>query len=417
MEEKREKAEKSFSCSTMSNSVAFSDTGNPSFGSIFSFLMEKMPPPPPSPPLPPLSPLPLPPFHQQTSSFGSFKDLLTIEDFDPALFDWNPTTTTNTAAAADVTSPPLSTTQISHPVPSPATSNILPEYSSDVLNTPTTPNSSSISSSTNGTGNDRAEPEPEAENDDDGDAIKDQNQNQNKNGLKGKKQKQEKQEKKEKKEKKEKEPRYAFKTKSEVDNLDDGFRWRKYGQKAVKNSPNPRSYYRCTTAGCGVKKRVERSSEDTSVVVTTYEGVHTHRCPAARGNYGGAAPHGLGSNQYVLPSQAQNLQVQNFQNQNVQQAAPSFSTTPSFNAATPVPPISYRNAIIPLPFNVANPAPNTHFNTSSFGSFLQGINGVDFVQSSRFMANNNQGLLRNNGLLQDMFVPAHMEFGGGGGRR
>lgn len=179
MEEKREKAEKSFSCSTMSNSVAFSDTGNPSFGSIFSFLMEKMPPPPPSPPLPPLSPLPLPPFHQQTSSFGSFKDLLTIEDFDPALFDWNPTTT---AAAADVTSPPLSATQISHPVPSPATSNILPEYSSDVLNTPTTPNSSSISSSTNGTGNDRAEPEPEAENDEDGDAIKDQNQNQTKNG-------------------------------------------------------------------------------------------------------------------------------------------------------------------------------------------------------------------------------------------
>lgn len=58
--------------------------------------------------------------------------------------------------------------------------------------------------------------------------------------MKGKKQKQEKEEKQEKKEKKEKEPRYAFKTKSEVDNLDDGFRWRKYGQKAVKNSPNPR---------------------------------------------------------------------------------------------------------------------------------------------------------------------------------
>jgi len=32
----------------------------------------------------------------------------------------------------------------------------------------------------------------------------------------------------------------AFKTRSEVDVLDDGYRWRKYGKKLVKNSPNPR---------------------------------------------------------------------------------------------------------------------------------------------------------------------------------
>lgn len=35
-------------------------------------------------------------------------------------------------------------------------------------------------------------------------------------------------------------PRFAFMTKSEVDHLEDGYRWRKYGQKAVKNSPFPR---------------------------------------------------------------------------------------------------------------------------------------------------------------------------------
>lgn len=43
-----------------------------------------------------------------------------------------------------------------------------------------------------------------------------------------------------KKEKKVREPRFAFLTKSEIDHLEDGYRWRKYGQKAVKNSPYPR---------------------------------------------------------------------------------------------------------------------------------------------------------------------------------
>lgn len=80
-------------------------------------------------------------------------------------------------------------------------------------------------------------------------------------------------------EKREREPRFAFMTESEVDHLEDGYRWRKYGQKAVKNSPYPRSYYRCTTQKCSVKKRVERSYEDPSVVITTYEGQHTHQCP------------------------------------------------------------------------------------------------------------------------------------------
>lgn len=70
--------------------------------------------------------------------------------------------------------------------------------------------------------------------------------------------------------------RVAFMTKSEIDHLEDGYRWRKYGQKAVKNSPFPRSYYRCTNSKCTVKKRVERSSTDPTSVITTYEGQHCH---------------------------------------------------------------------------------------------------------------------------------------------
>ncbi|MCD7456152.1 WRKY transcription factor [Datura stramonium] len=79
-----------------------------------------------------------------------------------------------------------------------------------------------------------------------------------------------------------KEPRVVVQTTSEVDILDDGYRWRKYGQKVVKGNPSPRSYYRCTTPGCNVRKQVERAAHDLKSVITTYEGKHNHDVPAAR---------------------------------------------------------------------------------------------------------------------------------------
>ncbi|PKA51875.1 putative WRKY transcription factor 26 [Apostasia shenzhenica] len=79
-----------------------------------------------------------------------------------------------------------------------------------------------------------------------------------------------------------KEPKVVVQTTSDVDILDDGYRWRKYGQKVVKGNPNPRSYYKCTTAGCPVRKHVERASGDLRSVMTTYEGKHNHAVPAPR---------------------------------------------------------------------------------------------------------------------------------------
>ncbi|XP_051210360.1 uncharacterized protein [Lolium perenne] len=99
-------------------------------------------------------------------------------------------------------------------------------------------------------------------------------------------------------EKRPRQPRFAFMTKSEVDHLEDGYRWRKYGQKAVKNSPFPRSYYRCTTQKCPVKKRVERSYQDAAVVITTYEGKHIHPIPATL--RGSAAQHLLAAHAHGL---------------------------------------------------------------------------------------------------------------------
>ncbi|GMY39350.1 probable WRKY transcription factor 43, partial [Fagus crenata] len=37
------------------------------------------------------------------------------------------------------------------------------------------------------------------------------------------------------------------------------------------------SYYRCTYKGCNVKKQIQRISKDEEIVVTTYEGKHSHQ--------------------------------------------------------------------------------------------------------------------------------------------
>ncbi|KAK4359248.1 hypothetical protein RND71_021477 [Anisodus tanguticus] len=100
------------------------------------------------------------------------------------------------------------------------------------------------------------------------------------------------------------EPRIVVQTTSDIDILDDGYRWRKYGQKVVKGNPNPRSYYKCTFTGCSVRKHVERASHDLRAVITTYEGKHNHDVPAARGSGSYAMnkpPSGNNNNMPVVP--------------------------------------------------------------------------------------------------------------------
>ncbi|KAJ0520747.1 putative transcription factor WRKY family [Helianthus annuus] len=76
------------------------------------------------------------------------------------------------------------------------------------------------------------------------------------------------------------EPKVVIQMKSEIDILDDGYKWRKYGQKVVKGNPNPRSYYKCTNIGCPVRKLVERASHDLQSVIITYEAKHNHGVPS-----------------------------------------------------------------------------------------------------------------------------------------
>ncbi|KAJ0256681.1 WRKY transcription factor 40 [Hirschfeldia incana] len=61
----------------------------------------------------------------------------------------------------------------------------------------------------------------------------------------------------------------------------DGYQWRKYGQKVTRDNPSPRAYFKCACApSCSVKKKVQRSVEDQSVLVATYEGEHNHPMPS-----------------------------------------------------------------------------------------------------------------------------------------
>ncbi|KAA8520936.1 hypothetical protein F0562_011609 [Nyssa sinensis] len=69
---------------------------------------------------------------------------------------------------------------------------------------------------------------------------------------------------------------------------DDGYSWRKYGQKDILGATYPRSYYRCTyrsLQSCWATKQVQRSDEDPTIFDITYKGKHTcnqapHTAPA-----------------------------------------------------------------------------------------------------------------------------------------
>ncbi|GKV21824.1 hypothetical protein SLEP1_g31766 [Rubroshorea leprosula] len=62
---------------------------------------------------------------------------------------------------------------------------------------------------------------------------------------------------------------------------EDGYEWRKYGQKFIKNIGKTRSYFKCHKENCNAKKRVEWSESEPDNIRVVYDGVHTHALSAA----------------------------------------------------------------------------------------------------------------------------------------
>ncbi|XP_057512300.1 WRKY transcription factor 22-like [Actinidia eriantha] len=68
----------------------------------------------------------------------------------------------------------------------------------------------------------------------------------------------------------------------------DMWAWRKYGQKPIKGSPYPRSYYRCSSLkGCLARKQVDRSQTNPEMFVITYTADHCHSQPTRRSSLAG----------------------------------------------------------------------------------------------------------------------------------
>nr|XP_034893394.1 WRKY transcription factor 44-like [Populus alba] len=84
---------------------------------------------------------------------------------------------------------------------------------------------------------------------------------------------------------------------------EDGFEWKKYGQKFIKNIGKFRGYFRCQKRDCMAKKRAEWSSPENLRIV--YKGSHSHASSTQDSSSASSqgTPSSSAANQYNLYTQ------------------------------------------------------------------------------------------------------------------